>query len=88
VAFLKMLRARDPGAYFVVWTTGSEEIEGEAKKVVELAKAQGESRISLVPVDGLEFTGCDYHPSLADDGVIRDKLEQAIDAVPGVWQGK
>ncbi len=88
VGFLKMLRAKNPGVYFVVWTTGSAEIEDEAKKVVEQAKAQGEARITLVPVDGLQFTGCDYHPSVADDGVIRDKLVQAIDAVPGVWDRK
>jgi len=88
VGFLKSLRAKNPGAYLIVWTTGSAEIEAEAKKVVEQAKAQGETKLALVPVDGLQFSACDGHPSLADDGVIRDKLVQVIDATPGIWQGK
>jgi lysophospholipase L1-like esterase len=88
VAFLKSLRAKNPGAYFILWATAATETATEEGKVMEQMKANGETKIALVPIEGLQFTACDYHPSLADDGVIRDKLEKAIDAMAGVWQGK
>jgi lysophospholipase L1-like esterase len=88
--FLQAIRQRDPQAYLIVWATdmANGEIAAEAGKVVEQMRQAGETRIAFVPVKGLAFTGCHGHPSLADDQVIAGRLEQAIDAVPGVWQGK
>jgi lysophospholipase L1-like esterase len=90
VRFLKSLRAQHPGAYFVLWATelADGEIASEEKKVVAQARAQGETRIGFVPVDQLAFTGCQYHPSLADDRTIAERLERFIDATPGIWEGK
>ncbi len=87
--FLQGLRAKNPGALLIVWATdmASGEIESEAGKVVQAMKAGGESRIAFVPMDHLQFSGCHSHPSLVDDRTIRDRLVQAIDATPGVWQG-
>jgi hypothetical protein len=62
--------------------------DGEVQKVVQQAKAQGEMKISFIPVDHLLFSGCHSHPSLADDQTIRDKLVQFIDSNPTIWQGK
>lgn len=80
--FLEELRARNPGAYFVIWATelADREIQVEARKVVELRKSRGDSRIEFVPIDGLAMTGCHWHPSLADDDVIAAKLIGLIDA--------
>jgi lysophospholipase L1-like esterase len=90
VAFLKKLRARYPGAYFVVWATDEygDVIRTEANKVVQQWKAAGETKVDFVPVGGLQFTACDWHPSLADDRVIYGKLAGFLDAHPQIWQGK
>jgi lysophospholipase L1-like esterase len=86
VRFIQSLRARNHDAYFILWAT--ELTDAEVKKVAEQAKAQGETRVSFLPVDLLSFKGCHWHPSLADDQTIRDKLVQLIDSNPSIWQGK
>jgi lysophospholipase L1-like esterase len=90
VRFLQDLRAKNPDAYIILWTTGTDdaEIASEAQKVAQLSKAQGETKLSFIPIDHLSFTACDGHPSLADDQTIRDKVVQFIDAHPAIWQGK
>jgi lysophospholipase L1-like esterase len=81
VQFLAGLRARNPGAYIIVWATNMAggEIESEAQKVVHERKDSGDSRIAFIPVDGLSFGACNWHPTVADDQVIADKLEHLID---------
>ena len=90
VAFVHSLRARYPGAYFVLWGTGmaNGEIETEEQKVVDQVKAGGETRITFLPINTLTFTGCHAHPSTADDQTISGVLVKTIDQIPGVWQGK
>jgi lysophospholipase L1-like esterase len=88
VQFLQKLRAQDPKAFLIVWTTGDPEIEGEATKVVQQAKAAGETRIALLPIDDLQKDGCHWHPSAADDVVISQKMIDLIDHTPSIWQGK
>ncbi len=87
VGFLQTLRQKYPKTHFVIWSTDlpGGEVRPEAEKVVAQLRAAGEVRISYVPVANLSLTGCDYHPSVADDKVISDALIHAIDAVPGVW---
>jgi lysophospholipase L1-like esterase len=88
VKFLEDLRARNPGAYFVIWATelAEREIQVEANKVVELRKSRGDRRIEFLPVDGLAMTGCNWHPSVTDDDVIAAKLVALIDARKS-WDG-
>jgi len=86
VRFIQSLRARNHDAYFILWAT--ELTDDEVKKVSEQAKAQGETKLSFLPIDHLTFTGCHSHPSLADDKTISDKLVQLIDSNPAIWQGK
>jgi lysophospholipase L1-like esterase len=90
VRFLETLRARNPHAYVIVWATdmADGEIEAEARKVVEAWKAAGESRVTFIPINGLQFSACNFHPSLADHQTIATILEKFIDATPGIWQGK
>lgn len=86
VHFIQSLRAGNPDAYIILWA--KDMADGEVQKVAQQAKAQGEMKISFIPVDHLLFSGCHSHPSLADDQTIRDKLVQFIDSNPTIWQGK
>jgi len=88
VSFLQTLRKLHPNAFLIVWTTGESEIEAEASRVVQQAKAAGETRVALLPIDGLHMDACNYHPSTADDLTISQKMIDLIDHTPGVWQGK
>jgi lysophospholipase L1-like esterase len=87
VAFLQSLQASHPRAAILLWATGLSdgEIESEARKVVQQATSKGVRRVSFVPVGSLAFSGCQWHPSVADDRMIASLLEKAIDAMPGVW---
>jgi len=90
VTFVKSLRAQNPKAQFILMATdGAEgEIQSEVKKVIARLNADGESRIVFLPMNGLEMTGCDWHPSLADDRKVAGILTSYIDAHPELWQGK
>lgn len=85
--FLESLRAHNPRSLFIVWATdmANGEIEAEAQKVVGEMKKQGDRHIDFLPIDGLSFTACDSHPSLADHKVISDDLVRLIDADKQVW---
>lgn len=80
--FLQKLRASNPKAYIIVWATdmADGEIEAEAQKVVQQVQAGGDKNITFLPVNGLAFTACNGHPSLADEQVLSNKLIQLIDA--------
>lgn len=88
--FLEGLRARNPHALMIVWATDmvGGEIETEAQKVVRKLEEQGEGRIEFLPVDGLSFSACNWHPSLADHRMIAGEIERVIDADRQVWQGR
>jgi hypothetical protein len=62
------------------------EIEAAAQKVVQGLKQRGDQRILLLPIDGLSFGACNWHPSMADEQVIADKLIHRIDADLQVWK--
>lgn len=86
--FLAGVRTRNPHALMIVWATNMAdgEIEAEAQKVVLQLQKQGDRRITFLPIDGLSFSACDWHPSRADHQIIAEKLEHAMDADPQVWQ--
>jgi lysophospholipase L1-like esterase len=88
VRFLHSLRAANPDAYIILWATdmADGEIESEVRKVVQQAKAQGETRIGFIPIDRLSFSACHSHPSLPDEKAISDKLVQFIDSNPAIWR--
>ena len=90
VSFLQTLRAKNPDAYIILWATDmlNGEIESEVQKVMAQAKAKGETRIGFIPMEHLAFSGCHFHPSVADDEVVRDKLMKFIDSHPNIWQGR
>ena len=82
--FIRTLRSRNPQAHFVLWATdgANGEIQTEVKNVVAKLKAEGESRVSFVPMAGLEFTGCHWHPSATDDKTIANTLIKHIETDP------
>jgi lysophospholipase L1-like esterase len=86
--FLKSLRARNPQAFILVWATdmAEGEIESEAGKVVAQLRSEGDQHIEFVPIHGLAMTGCDWHPSLADDEAIAGTLIRTIDARRADWR--
>jgi len=88
VKFLEALLARNPKAYMIVWAANvaNGEVEREAQKVVQELNKQGEGNIAFLPINDLQFSACDSHPSLADEKVITDKLVHLIDAHKGVWK--
>jgi len=88
VAFVQDLRARYPGAFFVLWATdmAEGEIKAEVARVAERLKAQGERRLAYLPIDGLALSACHGHPSLADDREIARRIGEVIDAQPDVWK--
>ncbi len=90
VKFVQSLRAHNPKAYFVLWSTdmAGGEIADQVRKVAEQLKAGGERRLSYVPVQGLTMGGCHYHPSVDDDKTIAQALIKVIDAQPDVWGGR
>ncbi|WP_082457120.1 SGNH/GDSL hydrolase family protein [Sphingomonas sp. Leaf23] len=87
VRFVQDLRRRSPHAFFVLWATdlADGEIAREVAKVGDLLRAKGETRFAVVPVTGLSFGGCHFHPNVADDGKIADAIGKAIDGRNGVW---
>jgi lysophospholipase L1-like esterase len=90
VKFVQDLRAQNPDAYFILMATDQVdgEIQSEAKKALAAIQATGETRITFLPMNGLNFGGCDYHPDTDDDRKISGSLITWIDAHPGIWQGK
>jgi len=86
--FLGELRAGNPGALIIVWATdmAEGEIEAEAQKVVDAMKKRGDRHIIFLPVNGLGFGACNFHPGLVDEKAIADKLEHLIDANQYVWR--
>jgi lysophospholipase L1-like esterase len=87
VAFVQGLRVRYPQARFLLWSTdGAEgEIQVRARNVAASLRAAGETRVDFVAIDGLAMTGCQWHPSEADDRRIADALAVAIEGDPDVW---
>jgi len=88
--FLGSLRARNPQAFIVVWATdmAEGEISSEAGKAVSRFQADGDARITFVPIAGLAMTGCHWHPSTADDDTIANTLMRVIDGESDAWGAK
>jgi lysophospholipase L1-like esterase len=82
VRFVTTLRSRNPQALIVVWATdmAEHEIQNEATKVVTQLQSAGDHRITFLAIHGLAMTGCNWHPSVADDDEIAADLIPTIDS--------
>ena len=87
VRFVQDLRRRNPNAFFVLWATdlAEGEIAREVAKVGDRLRAGGETRFAVVPMTGLSFGGCHFHPNVADDGKIAEAIGKVIDGRKGIW---
>lgn len=85
--FVRMLRARYPQAYFLLWATdlADGEIAAETGKVAAALRQGGDDRIGFATVAGLAMDACHWHPSAADHRRIAEVLARHVDAVPGLW---
>jgi lysophospholipase L1-like esterase len=90
VQFLQTVRVRNPDAFFILMATdgANGEIQSEVKRVITQLEAAGERRVAFIPMNGLAMTGCDSHPSTADDRAISDLLIRFLDDHPQLWRGK
>ncbi len=90
VAFVTGLRTAHPGAHILLWATdmADGEIAAETARVVARLNAAGDARVAFVAVPGLAMSGCDYHPSTADDQIIADRLATYVEAHPALWTGR
>lgn len=82
VQFVHDLQRQEPQARFILM--GSDLFFAEVEKVASQLN-QGASRpVSILRFDGLDYLGCDHHPSLADDRILADLLEREIKRVR-IW---
>lgn len=86
--FIDTLRARyGPDAYVVVSATyvhTGTDLADLAQRVVQEENASGDSRVRYwyYGNDGLDYGGCHWHPSVADDRVIAAQLTSYLQALP------
>ena len=89
VRFVQTLRARQPQAAFVLMAPpGADDEIGRAVAAVgaQLA-AEGESRVTVLPLAPLELTACDWHPSIRDQQTMAAALTAVLEAQPDIWGG-
>lgn len=90
VRFVGEIRARQPQAFVILLAPPSAEgeIAAQVDRVAETLKAQGETRLAVIPVGEMELTACDWHPSARDQQGISDKLSAFLAQQPEIWQGR
>ena len=66
------------------WGSGA----AETARIAARLNAAGDARVAFVAVPGLAMSGCDYHPSTADDQIIADRLATYVEAHPALWTGR
>ena len=80
--FVHELHRLHPQAYVLLWVSWNEdsEVATEVRKVVTREQQSGNARIGFVAVPNLAFTGCHYHPGVADDQTISLALTRHLQA--------
>ena len=70
--------APDPATTLLAETT---------EQIVRERNAQGDHRVRYwyYSDEGMEYTGCHWHPSLADHELISSRLDDVIDTLPLRW---
>ena len=80
-AFIESLMARDTESYVLVWVAADETAEKykAAASVVDRIKAQVGNQIAFIPVEGLGFEACHWHPTVKDATIITETLAAYIE---------
>lgn len=89
-AFVKTLRARNPGAFILLATPPDrqEGYTGGTDDVFAAIKATGDTKIDRVTLPELDKIGCNGHPSTRADARVADFYIKYLTDHPQVWQGK
>lgn len=82
VAFVGELHDAQPQARFILM--GSETFFADVAAVAARLNADAPALPTPVRIEGLDLEGCDWHPSLADEGRLAALIETAINQM-GVW---
>ncbi len=89
-AFVKTVRARNPGA-FILLTTVQGEPEGYmvgADEVFAAIKAGGDTKIDRFTLPALDYTGCNSHPNTRSDAKAAQLYIDYLEKHPQIWQGR
>lgn len=88
-AFIDKLRARyGPRTYLVVSATyvyNTTAPADLAQRIVRERNDSGDNRVRYWYYDGLDYLGCQYHPSLHDHQLISDQLMTFLGTLPIRW---
>ena len=82
VEFVSGLRKANPTARFILM--GSDLFYPEIQKVAEALNRGAAVPVSTVHIGSMEFSGCDWHPSLADDKMMAGLVDNEIRRL-GIW---
>ncbi|MCU6455942.1 GDSL-type esterase/lipase family protein [Sphingomonas sp. A2-49] len=87
MAFVRSLRTAHPRAHVLLWATdlADGEIAAEEAKVAARLTVAGLRDVGFVQVPKLAFTGCHFHPSVADDTLIAGAIGRYVAAHPRLW---
>lgn len=83
VAFVRRLMARQPRARFLLM--GHDPFFADVETVAAELSRDAARPVLTLHYGGLELTGCDYHPSLADHRIVADLVAGAIGRIEGLW---
>lgn len=80
--FLKEVMARYPESFIIIWVAAEATAEKfqAAVSVVNQIKEKTNVQIGFVPINGLAFNACHWHPDIHDAEIIADGLDKFIRA--------
>ena len=89
VAFVKALRAHNPGAHLLIVSpeAGRAEYAAAVKGVFDTLVADGVARVDLLTLPKTVSDGCNGHPNTRDDADIAKMYTDYIEAHPEYWRG-
>ncbi len=89
-AFVKTLRARNPGAFILLATPPDAKPDyiGGTDDVFAAIKAGGDTKIDRFILPQMDAAGCNGHPTIRADADAADAYIAYIEAHPALWQGK
>ena len=83
VRFVRDLQRDKPNARFLLM--GSDLFFAQVEQVAAELNRGGGQEVSTLRFGGLDYLGCDHHPSLADDRILADLLHREIERL-GLWR--
>ena len=79
VAFVRRLMARQPQARFLL--IAGDSFAADVDAVAQAVDAETPGLATPVRITGMDLSACDWHPSVADQTMMADRLEAAARTV-------